>query len=216
LTGVRLVAESFAWPFRGAWRSAWAIGLVTVLLLPLLFVPLLGYAIAATRAAEIDPLHGPPPWRWSLRLLWDGAWTAAAILIITTPFVLVLNPIVNAIVDAGWFDDFTARVLVILALALPWGIVLLVLMPGATVRFARTGSWGDLFDFVGAIKSVRHDFATWNAVVAAIVTAWAIGLACVGLLCVGVVPGIFYAILVSAHAAAALHRESSGPSPAAG
>jgi Protein of unknown function (DUF4013) len=216
LAGVRLVAESFAWPFRGAWRSAWAIGLVTVLLVPVLFVPLLGYAIAATRAAEIDPSPGPPPWRWSLRLLWDGAWTAAAILIITAPFVLVLNPIVNAVVDAGWFDNFTARVLVILALALPWGIVLLILMPHATARFARTGIWGDLFDFVGAIKSVRRDFATWNAVAAAIVTAWAIGLACVGLLCVGVVPGIFYAILVSAHAAAALHRQSSGPSPAAG
>lgn len=194
----------------------WAIGLVTVLLLPALFVPLLGYAIAAVRAAETDPSQGPPPWRWSLRLLWDGAWTAVTILILTAPFVLVLNPIVNAIVDAGWFDAFTARVLVILALALPWGIVLLILMPHATARFARTGIWGGLFDFAGAVKSVRDDFATWNAVVAAIVTGWAIGLACVGLLCVGVVPGIFYAILVSAHAAAALHRQSSGPSPAAG
>ena len=212
---MRLVAESFAWPFRGAWRSVWAIGLVTVLLLPVLFVPLLGYAIASVRAAEVDPSQGPPPWRLSWRLLWDGAWTACAILILTTPFVLVLNPIVNAIVDAGWFDYFTARVLVILALALPWGIVLLTLMPHATARFAGTGSWNDLFDFAGAVRSVRDDFAPWNAVVAAMVTGWAIGLACVGLLCVGVVPGIFYAILVSAHAVAALHGQSSGPSPAA-
>ena len=35
--------------------------------------------------------------------------------------------------------------------------------------------------------------------------AGAVGVACVGLLCVGIVPGIFYAILVSAHASAALN-----------
>jgi hypothetical protein len=33
----------------------------------------------------------------------------------------------------------------------------------------------------------------------------------VGLLCVGVVPGVFYAILVSAHAAAALHAKVANP-----
>jgi hypothetical protein len=44
---------------------------------------------------------------------------------------------------------------------------------------------------------------------AAIVTGWLVGLACAGLLCIGIVPGIFYAILVSAHATAALARKSS-------
>jgi hypothetical protein len=41
------------------------------------------------------------------------------------------------------------------------------------------------------------------------VTGWAIGLACVGLLCVGLVPGVFYAILVSAHASAALQARAA-------
>ena len=38
----------------------------------------------------------------------------------------------------------------------------------------------------------------------AIVTGWVLGVACIGLLCVGILPGVFYAILVSAHASATL------------
>jgi hypothetical protein len=56
---------------------------------------------------------------------------------------------------------------------------------------------------------VRRDFTTWNLAAAAMVTGWAIGLACVGLLCLGIVPGVFYAILVSAHASAALQNEAA-------
>jgi uncharacterized membrane protein (DUF441 family) len=51
---------------------------------------------------------------------------------------------------------------------------------------------------------VKRGFPTWNLVVVAIVTAWAIGLAGVGLALVGVIPGVFYALLVSSHATAAL------------
>jgi len=102
-----------------------------------------------------------------------------------------------------------SHVIAFFVLALPWGLVVLLVMPHATAAFAASGRPGDLFNFASSIRRVRSDFPTWNAVVAAIVTAWAIGLACAGLLCVGIVPGIFYAILVSAHAAAALHRQSS-------
>jgi hypothetical protein len=68
-----------------------------------------------------------------------------------------------------------------------------------------------MFDYPGAIRGVFRDFATWNLSAAAIVTAWAVGLACAGLLCLGVVPGIFYAILVSAYASAALHTPGANP-----
>jgi hypothetical protein len=63
-----------------------------------------------------------------------------------------------------------------------------------------------MFNFPKAVRGVVRDFATWNLAAAAIVTAWALGLACVGLLCIGIVPGVLYAILVSAHASAALRR----------
>ena len=86
-------------------------------------------------------------------------------------------------------------------------------MPHATARFAQSGRVADLFDLAASIRGVRRDFATWNVVAAAIVTGWAIGLACVGLLCIGLVPGLFYAILVSAHASAALHDKGAN-SPA--
>ena len=210
---MKLVAESFAWPFRGRWRSRWAAGIVGVVLLPLLFLPLLGYAIAATRAAEEDPSMGPPAWRISGRLLADGFWTALAVLLTWLPFVLAWNPLATVLFNAhvspshdALLADVYAHVIAFFALALPWGLVALLVLPHATAAFAATGKPRDLFNFAAAIRGVRRDFTTWNVAAAAIVTGWTIGLACAGLLCVGAVPGIFYAILVSAHAAAALHR----------
>ncbi len=213
---MNLVAASFAWPFRGGWRSKWAIGVVAVLLLPVAFIPLLGYAVAATRSASLDPEPGPPPWVVSGRLLADGLWTALAVLLVTAPFALALNPFAAVIEQAHlWhvgeraLSQLYANLAAGFLLALPWGILLLLLMPHATVRFAATGNPRDLFNFAAAVRGVGRDFATWNLVAAAIVTAWALGLACAGLLCVGVLPGIFYAILVSAHACAALHPQAA-------
>jgi hypothetical protein len=216
---VNLVAASFAWPFLGEWRGRWLIGLAAVVVLPLAFIPLLGYAVAATRSASVDPARGLPPWTPSLRLLTDGFWVALAIALITAPFAIAFGPL-SALIDGAHLwrvsDPVLSRVYAELAttfiLALPWGILMLVLMPHATRRFASSGRPVDLFDFPTTIRSVARDFATWNLAAAAIVTAWALGAACIGLLCIGVVPGIFYAVLVSAHASAALH---SAPAPPA-
>jgi hypothetical protein len=217
---VNLVAASFAWPFRGDWRPRWLVGVVMVLLLPIAFIPLLGYAVAATRSASADPEQGLPRWMISARLLTDGFWVAIVVLLIAAPFVLAIGPIATFIDQAHlWHvsDPALSRLYANLAagfaLALPWGLVMLLLMPHATVRFATSGRPVELFDFPAAVQGVARDFATWNLAAAAIVTAWALGLACVGLLCLGIVPGVFYAILVSAHASAALHRRVANPRP---
>ena len=186
-----------------------------MLLLPLLFIPLLGYAIAATRAAEEDCDAGPPPWRLSPRLLRDGLWTALAIALTAIPFALLVAP-VSALLSSTQVGGAAAAqlyssTLAVLAVALPWGLFLLLVMPHATAAFAASGSVRDLFDAGRSIRSVRRDFPAWNLAVAAIVTGWAVGLACAGLLCVGAVPGVFYAILVSAHATAALHDQGAHP-----
>jgi hypothetical protein len=209
---VRIVAESFSWPFRGDWKRAWLPGLVAVMLLPLAFIPLLGYAIAATRAVELDAAPGPPRWALSTRLLADGFWTSLAVVILTAPFALAFNRLAGFLLDARiWpasdvaLSNLYAHVLAFFVLALPWGLLMLLVMPHASARFAASGRPADLLNVVAAVRGVGHDFATWNLSAAAIVTGWAIGVACVGLLCAGLVPGLFYAILVSAHAAAALH-----------
>ena len=215
----RVVAESFSWPFRGDWKSRWLPGLLTVLLVAIAFIPLLGYAIAATRAAEIDDAPGPPKWAVSSGLVSDGFWTSTALVVLTAPFLLLLNPFAGLLFDAHlWhladvpLSHFYAHVGAAFSLALPWGFLLLIHMPHATAEFAHSHKARDLFDLPAAIRGVRRDFATWNVAAAAIVTGWAIGLACVGLLCVGLVPGVFYAILVSAHASAALHdRGANSP-----
>ena len=205
------IADSFSWPFRGSWRQPWLIGVIAILFLPLTFVLVLGYAVAAVRAAGQQAGQGPPAWR----LYPGGQWVALALLLLTAPFVLVGMFVSTALhIGALWHsngtlldvESFTAAALI---LALPWGIVLLLLMPHATARYAATQRARDLFDFVDSLRSVRRDFAAWNVTVAAIVTAWAIGLACAALFCAGVVPGVNYAILVSAHATAALRPSSS-------
>jgi Protein of unknown function (DUF4013) len=188
-----------------------------VFLLPLGFIPLLGYSVAAMRSAAMAP-QDPPAWRFTARLLSDGAAVALTIALLTAPFALLAIPLAGALSAPGlWHstdpllhvEGWTSAVLI---LALPWGIVLLLVMPHATARFASTGRLADLLNFSASLRMVRRDFATWNIAIAAIVTAWAIGLACASLLCVGAVPGIFYAILVSAHAAATLRAEGKDPS----
>jgi hypothetical protein len=211
-----LIGQSFAWPFRGRWKASWALGLAAVLLLPIAFIPLLGYAVAATRAAS-QGAEGPPPWRFDARLLTDGFWVAFTLVLVTVPYALADIPLsLGLSAPALWhasgpllavYGHLTAT----LILALPWGVMLLLVMPHATARYASSGRPVDMFDLGASLRGVRRDFATWNVAIAAIVTAWAIGLACIGLLCVGLVPGIFYAILVSAHAAAALHPASENP-----
>jgi len=194
--------------------------MLMVLLLPIAFVPLLGYAVAATRSAASDPENGLPRWALSVRLLTDGIWVAIVVLLIAAPFALVEGPLARLIDHAHLWPvndpplaRLYANVAAVFALALPWGLVMLLLLPHATVRFAAGGRPIDLFDFPAAIRNVARDFATWNLAAAAIVTAWALGLACIGLLCVGVVPGVFYAILVSAHATAALNAKVANSSP---
>jgi hypothetical protein len=188
---------------------------IAILFLPLTFVLVLGYAVAAVRAADEHPEQGPPAWR----LYPGGLWVALALLLLTAPFVLVGTFVSSALhIATLWqsqgtlldVESFTAAALI---LALPWGIVVLLLMPHATARYAATHRARDLFDFASSLRSVRRDFAAWNVTIAAIVTAWAIGLACAALFCVGVVPGVFYAILVSANATAALGSKSSQRPP---
>ncbi|HEX9099892.1 MAG TPA: DUF4013 domain-containing protein [Candidatus Dormibacteraeota bacterium] len=213
---MKLVAASFAWPFRGAWGTRFAVGTLMALLMPITFIPLLGYSVEATRRAEDDPTQPPPPWRLSSRLISDGFWIAVVVVLVSAPFAVVLNPLANTIHLAQAYAHIAAA----FVLALPWGLVLLLVMPHGTSSFAATGRPRDLFDFPAALRKVKRDFPTWNLVAAAIVTAWIIAVACVGLICVGLFPGIFYAILVSAYASATLHPTNasgiSGPHPPAG
>jgi hypothetical protein len=213
---MNVVADSFSWPFRGEWKSRWIPGALAVLLLPIAFIPLLGYAIAATRQAELDSASGPPRWVLSGRLLIDGLCATGVVSLFTAPFAFLLNPLAGWLLEAHlWHvadapvSQLYAHTVALFLLALPWGLLLLIHMPHATARFAHSKRPVDLFDLTASIKAVRRDFTTWNLAAAAIVTGWAIGLACVGLLCAGLVPGVFYAILVSAHASAALHRQGS-------
>lgn len=188
----------------------WVPGLIAVLFLPFSIVVVLGYAVMAVREADRG---GPPAWRaWPI--LPAGQWLALALLLLTAPFVLVGLPLAHALHapdlwhSNGTLLDVESVASAGLILALPWGVLLLLLMPHATARYAVTLKARHLFDFASSLRSVRRDFAAWNVAVAAIVTAWAIGLACAALFCVGLAPGVFYAILVSAHATAALRFES--------
>jgi hypothetical protein len=204
------VAGSFGFPFRPGAGRAWLVGIPLLVLLPLGLVPLLGYTVAIVRSAAADPNAGPPPWRPLPRLLREGLLLALTLALLSAPFALLAAGLAAPAerLLAGVADPFLraglALVIAGAAAALPWGILLLVLMPPATARFARRGELGDLLDLPAAIRTVRRRFPAWNLVVVAIVTAWAIGISGVGLALVGLIPGVLYAMLVSAHATASL------------
>jgi hypothetical protein len=139
--------------------------------------------------------------------------------VIAAPFVLAAIPLAGALASpALWRTSepllsVEAGTSAALIVALPWGLAMLLLMPHAVARFAATGSAREMFAFGASLRGVRRDFATWNVVIAAIVTAWAIALACSALFCIGIVPGTLYAILVSAHATASLHPTGAHQPP---
>ena len=205
------VAAAFGYPFRRGAGRAWAIGLPLVVVLPIGLVPLLGYAIAAVRASAIDAAAPPPPWTPLRRLLADGVLAALLLAALTLPFTLlawVFAPAATGAIAPLLGDPFLRSAFGALIagalVAFPWGCLLLLVVPGVLARFARSGAARDLFDLGRGVAVVRARFATWNLVVVAIVTAWALGIAAAGLACIGIVPGVLFALLASSHATAAL------------
>jgi hypothetical protein len=181
-----------------------------VALLPLTFVLVWGYAVGCVRAAAADPAAPPPPLRPSGRLLADGAWSALQGAVVTLPFAAAAWLLGSALAGVwrptgdGFTDRGMAWVVAGFAVALPWGVVVLALLPPTLARFAVTGRPADLAAVGAALASVRRRFVPWNLAVVVITTAWALAAVSLTLCLAGVVAGAFYAILVSAHACAAL------------
>jgi uncharacterized protein DUF4013 len=205
------VAGSFGFPFRRGGGRAWLVGIPLLVFLPLGVIPLLGYTVAVVRSAAADPEQGPPPWRPLGRMFFDGLLLAVVLALLTAPFAVLAaflagvaaGPLHHSVSDA-LVAGALAWVIAVAVAGFPWGILLLVLMPPATARFARSGSPRDLVDLRHSLRVVRSRFGDWNLVVVAIVTAWALGFCGLGLGIVGVIPGLFYALLVSSHATAGL------------
>jgi hypothetical protein len=202
-TAEKHVVGSFVYPFRGGGRMRrWLLGVVLLALLPLTFPVVFGYAVSCVRTAACDGAAPPPLWRTNVR---DGAWAALQAAVLTAPFALLawlLEPL------AARLYAPVAWVVAVTAAALPWGVLMLVVVPPTLASFAVTRRASDLARLSLVVACVRERYADWNLVLVAITTAWAlaaVGLAVVG---VGIVAGAFYAILVSAHACSALapHR----------
>lgn len=197
------VVGSFLYPLRAGGRlSRWLLGLCLVALLPLTFPLVLGYAVSCVRTAACDPAAPPPRWGVHLR---DGAWAALQAAVLTAPFAVLawlLEPLAARVyAPVAWVAAVTVA-------ALPWGVLVLVVVPPTLASFAVTRRASDLARLSLVVGCVRQRYADWNLVLVAITTSWALaalGLAVAG---VGIVAGVFYAILVSAHACSALapHR----------
>lgn len=213
-------AQALVYPFRKGAGAAWLAGIPLLLLFPLTFVVVFGYAVLATRASLEAPAAAPPHLRLDARLLRDGLLAAALVLAITLPFALLAWPLASAIVMSNVLhaagSPFLQRAYGLLAaglaLALPWGLAMLAVVPPNLAAYAAGGRAADIFSVPRALARLRGHLLDWNLASAAIVTAWAVACAGAGLLCIGFLPGAFYAILVSAHASATLARPpSAGP-----
>ena len=208
-------ARAFGFPFRPGWGGSWAGGIACLLLLPLAFPLLFGYVVGAVRSASDDPAAGPPQWRLSARLVTDGLWSSAQFVVLAAPFGVAAWA-GSSLLMGRWSpaaDPFLNRGLTLVIAgflaALGWGVVSLIVVPPSLARFAASGRPADLADVVSAVRLVRSRFADWNLAVVVIVTGWIVAVASGALLC-GVIAGLFYAILVSAHACSAL---APGPPP---
>jgi len=203
-------AHALGYPIRRGAGRAWLTGVPLLLLFPLSFVLVFGYALRATRAAYSDPNAPPPGFAFEAQLVRDGVLSAALVLALTLPFAVLAWWAAGAVSNVLHIthDAFLDRAYSLLAagflLAIPWGLLLLLLVPANIAAYCVTGQARDLFDPVQAMSRVRDRFLDWNLASAAIVTGWALGFAATGLLCVGFLPGAFYAILVSAYATASL------------
>lgn len=207
----RHVIASFLYPFRGRGRLArWLVGPALVLVLPVSFPVLFGYAVGCVRNAACDPDAPPPPWHVGGRLLTDGLWTALQAAVLTAPFAVAAR-LLAALLAGAWhptggafLDAALAWIAAVTVAALPWGVLLLVVVPPTLARFALTGRPADLAGLGWVVRCVRERYAQWNLVVVGVTTAWALAAAALAVAGIGVVPGAFYAILVSAHACSAL------------
>jgi hypothetical protein len=207
----RHVIGSFLYPFRPGGRPArWLLGVALVALLPVSFPLVFGYAVACVRAAACEPAAPPPPWRIGGRLLADGAWTALQAAVLTAPFAAAAWLLAGLLVrvwrptGVAFSDVALAWIAALTVAALPWGVAMLLVVPATLARFAVTGRPADLAGLRWVVRCVRGRYAEWNLVLVGITTAWALAAAAMSLAGVGVVPGAFYAILVSAHACSAL------------
>jgi hypothetical protein len=204
------VAQSLVYPFRRGSLGAWLAGIPLLLFFPLSFVVVLGYAVRATREAALSPQAPPPGFSLDGRLLRDGLLLTVVFLLVVVPYLLMSDAVAGAVfarMPAGT-DPLIGPAEALLfggfLVAIPWGTVVLLLVPPAVAAFAASGRARDLFNVARALRLVRTHFMAWNLATVAIVTAWIVALAGAGLLCVGFLPGAFYAILVSAHATASL------------
>lgn len=207
----RHVVASFGYPFRPGGRLArWLVGVLLVALLPITCPVVFGYAVSCLRTGACAGSAPPPRWGISARLLSDGLWSALQAIVLTAPFVLLawllgrvavglMHPTGDAFLDPalGW-------ILAVTVAALPWGMVLLIVLPPTLASFAVTGRAADLADPRLVVACVRERYADWNLVLVAITTSWALAVVGLALLGVGIVPGAWYAILVSSHACSAL------------
>ncbi|HEY4026656.1 MAG TPA: DUF4013 domain-containing protein [Candidatus Dormibacteraeota bacterium] len=184
--------------------------MILVAVLPLSFPLVFGYAVACTRTSVWAPAEAPPSWRVCWRLVADGVWSALQAAVLTAPFaagawllagllVRVWRPTGNAFPDVAldWIAALTVA-------AMPWGVAMLLVVPPTIARFAVTGRPADLAELRWVVRCVHGRYAEWNVVLVGITTAWALAAVGVAVAGVGVVPGAFYAILVSAHACSAL------------
>jgi len=213
----RHVIASFVYPFRAGGRlGRWLIGVCLVALLPLSFPLVFGYAVACVRAAACDPASPPPRWRIAPRLVADGWWAALQAAVLTAPFALAAWALAGLVARAwrptgdAFLDAALAWIVAVTAAALPWGVLMLVLVPPTLASYAVTGRPADLARPRLVVSCVRARYADWNLVLVGITTVWALAVLGLAFAGVGIVPGAFYAILVSAHACSALspHRSA--------
>ena len=204
------------YPFRAGARGPVLRLALLPILLPFTFPLVLGYGLDAVEASVASADAPPPAFAPNWRMVRRGSLAAFGFLVLSAPFIAGVIVVAEALraahryTDTGFaaLDAFQVHGYAAALVAFPWGaVMLLVLLPNLAV-FARSGRLRDLVNPAAAGRRVRRHFVAWNVAGVATVTAWALAVASTLACGAGGLLGFAYAILVTAHAAAAIEAEA--------
>ena len=170
-----LVGESFAYAKDGLWEkwSKWVLLLVATILLAL---PLMGYMLKILRGEQ----PAPEVQDWGTLFI-DGIKYAIITIIYAIPLIIILALTMAPVFAAAMTGDATAAMAAMGAFFV--GMILLIIVAICIaifefigmVRFARTGSMGEAFNFSAILATIAR-IGWFNYIIALVIMLIILGI----------------------------------------
>jgi hypothetical protein len=170
-----MLGESFAYAKEGVVNkmNKWIMLIIATIILT---IPLMGYLMQIYRGTKPAPEVG----NWG-KLFIDGIMLAVVAFIYMIPLLILQFLMVGAVMAGAIFEDPTAVMAgmagagILFLVYIIVAIIIVLIVPMAMVRFARSGSIGEAFNF-NAIRAHIGKIGWVNYIIALIILALVIGI----------------------------------------